>query len=423
MLQTITRLRYSGRSLKIFRRSRSTLRRLPYRIQRAKANELLAPSTNFFEVNTSIPSTELVIYDQDPVTKCFIPFHSADFREIASQYTANYGIDKIEYRWVTSYDLNTKKTTTKLQPQIVTKWRTIQGIMSMTDYPLGTKQTQIYAGFTYPQELMERTLTIDNLEGLQPVVDDSLYQAHEMNIAFALEKMNSRLYDLEIARITKYIYKLYSADHVKITSLNMNWETAKINLISYFIPAYIYQTNLYGLIKYKIINGYTGNMGTNRIYSPAKISGLGVALTQLLFCGNFVLSGIILPPDINVISTILIASIVGGLTQARNYWTNFKYQEQCRNDQKLNHEYIETSGDRERRNFAHSGEKFPNDQLKLLGLPIDVIPSLEDLKHAYHIQLKKWHPDIHPNKILAEAMTKQVLEAYSQLQKFVNDTL
>ncbi len=135
------------------------------------------------------------------------------------------------------------------------------------------------------------------------------------------------------------------------------------------------------------------------------------------------MTGVIFPLDKIIISTILISSVIGGLTQAINYRTNFKYRNQCRKDRETNQAYIETTGDADRRNFANSEEIFPNDKLKLLGLPIDVIPSLEDLKHAYHTQLKKWHPDVHPNKILAEAMTKQIIEAYSQLQKFVNSKL
>ncbi len=148
----------------------------------------------------------------------------------------------------------------------------------MIDYPLGTKQTQIYAGFIYPRGLIERTLPLDNLSELQPVVSDSVYHPHEMN---------SRLYDLEIARITKYIYKLYSADHVEITSLNMNLETAKINLISYFIPAYIYQTNLYGLVKYKIINGYAGLI---EFIPQSKFLDWG-SVNSIIYLGKFCFDG------------------------------------------------------------------------------------------------------------------------------------
>jgi hypothetical protein len=49
----------------------------------------------------------------------------------------------------------------------VTDWYSISGSICPIDYPLGTKKTQIYAGFEYPRRYIENALESTDLSYLK----------------------------------------------------------------------------------------------------------------------------------------------------------------------------------------------------------------------------------------------------------------
>jgi len=182
-----------------------------------------------------------------------------------------------------------------------------------------------------------------------------------MKISFALEKIISRVYDLEMDRATDYIKKLKRADHAKIHSIDIGIDKAKIKLHSYHVPAYIlgskrHSTTNPELINLKIVNGYTGAIGGNTILSIIKSSLLGGGIGGILSFIPMVAGG-----PVGILSQLLLRvtmwSIISGTASGLfasgfNYWRNRNYNRQKDEDEKLNSQYIETDDDIERKKFA-----------------------------------------------------------------------
>lgn len=59
------------------------------------------------------------------------------------------------------------------------------------------------------------------------------------------------------------------------------------------------------------------------------------------------------------------------------------------------------------------GSDLPLTHYDVLGLPYDASPS--DIKSAYKRSIKIWHPDVHPNRELAQRQTQRILAAYVTL--------
>jgi hypothetical protein len=210
---------------------------------------------------------------------------------------------------------------------------------------------------------------------------------------------------------------------------------ATVNLHSYYIPAYIYESDVGSLSKYKIINAYTGEIHANKIYSLIKSSILGASIGTVLSVGFTLMTRPYLIP-VQLATHVLLGSsisaiISGTFANIYNKINNIDDKLQRENDTKFNTDYIETDDDVERRKYAATvNDKFdyviknnihlPIDKLKLLQLNPDHDITLTELKNAYHTQIKRWHPDLHPDKkMIAENMTKQINIAYQELLKIL----
>lgn len=439
-------IRYYNNHTKFYRRPQLTRNfcvkndnnlTLPFKIDRIKANSIFASDYHFLEEQPSNRKA-LVIQKKDPVTECFVPFHSASLFNIMSTFVGKYGIDRIEYYYTTEYNASTKSTRTVMRHRVVTDWYRVSGSTGMISYPFGTNWSQIYAGFVYPRVLVEQVLLINDKDTLmkfnKELIGQKIVYPHEMNIAFALEKINGRLRDVEEERIRRYIKNKYSADHAIVTTFDVNLDEATINLHSYHMPAYIFESNSSGLHNYKIINGFTGNIHSNRIYSFIRSAFLGAGVGGIITIGLSIASRPYLVPleiATHVLFGTTITGVISGLfSNLLNHWNKDKYRLQLESDTQYNTEYIETDNDISRRKFAadinnqfefvtKNNHRLPIDKLKLLQLESEQNITLVKLRQAYLVQIKKWHPDIHPNKKVADIMTKQINEAYSELKKIL----
>lgn len=418
-------------------RAYCTLKALPFKITRQQANNIFITQPNFLEPSNNISG--LIVSNGDPVKECLIPFHSADINNIYSSYVAEYGIDRTEYYWVPVYD--GKRIRIQQQSRVVTDWYRVSGNIYATNYAFGEKWSQIYAGFVYPRILIEDILPLTSTDQLQNLTKDMLMTGsgkrtvypHEMTMALALEKINSHLQEKEDKRVRKYLLRKHSADHVKILTLDMNLQDADIKLYSYFVPAYIYQSALTDMSKYKIVNGFTGELKQNRIYSILKSTVLGSTLGAVASLGLIMTNPYLIP--VQILGRIIICSSVTGMISGltakyRNLRNDNNYKCQKETDQTANTEYIETEDDITRRKFTASINEesvIKNnivwsasliDKLRLLQLNPDYDITLDVLHTAFHKQMKKWHPDLHINKKnIAEEMSKQITEAYRELNK------
>ena len=432
---------------RISTRHYSTPPAIPFRITRKEANQIFASKRSLLEVAGE--EDALVHYKTDPVKECFIPFHSADISNIKSSYVARYGKDRYETYWALEYNPTLKTTTPVLRTRVVIDWYNTDGTTPNISYPFGTPWSQIYAGFVYPRYLIESVLPTKNVDDLVPITSEminfdgtkKIVYPHEMNIAFALEKINSELMNVEKKRVKSYIRRIHKADHVEIGTLDVHLDLANIDLHSYYIPAYIYQSDLESLSKYQIINANTGDINGNTIYSVFKAAVLGMGIggvTALMFTAAS--RPYLLPFEIAArifIGSSLTGLLSGIMANVSNTSTNREHKQQMQNDTNNNSEYIETDDDKERRYYSsmmndHLEDTFkvntprgsynlPLDKLKLLQLENAEHIDLEVLKKAYHTQMRKWHPDLHSDKrIVAENMTKQINVAYKDLVDTIN---
>lgn len=264
-------------------RSFSTIKGLPFKITSAEANTRILKSKSIFSVKPG--SQEDVMSGPSPTSShlsaCFLPFHSASAAHIISTYVADLDTDRTEV--YTDNELVNGKLEQVTKTRVVTDTARHSGQMPPTAYPFGTPDMQFYAAFTFPRDLVENACrTTDVLKG-QVITQEminvdgekrTVYE-HEMHKAFAEEKINSALKELEEERAKKYALKKHGGDRARIVSLNILFHKAKIDLNSYHVAAYIYTQHTGKYTSHTVMNGYNGQFDGNNILSMKKTSTFG----------------------------------------------------------------------------------------------------------------------------------------------------
>ena len=400
-----------------------------FKITKSQAENIILLKNTYFE-KKSTGSKALVVAPKECVKEVFIPFHSADIKNITTTFSCQYGIDHITFVYSGKSCI----------PITYTIWYNLNNItLPYYSYPFGTLWSQIYASFHYPRPFIENGLATENIRSLIPmtpaIIGSRVVYPHEMNMSYALEKINSRLYDQEKWRAIQFIKNEYKANHVNIKIMTVHLEKAKIQLYSYFVPAYIYEFQMYNVFRLKVINGYNGNIYGNREISVAKTMVIGGGIGLFGTIGSILLG---LTPQLIIVRLLAATILSGGAFGIATYIRNIYDQSQLRRQQSNikfeyneNKKYVETEEDVQRKNFSRQFDneafqhvhniRLPIDKLKLLGLVGQKDIMIFDLKNAYHLMIKKWHPDQHPNKVLAESMTKQIIIAYNDLVELLKN--
>lgn len=416
------------------KRNLSSLNGLPFKISREKADASLSNYHRFLEAsNTGNYSTALTLYKGEAVKECFVPFHSAHIVGLSSNYVGEYGNDRTEVYLVPG------AKGPELRTHIVTDWYRCAGTLPTTDYPFGTLNTQIYAGFEYPREIVERALSSNHVKYIEPLTSDKfngsqkIVYPHEMNMGFALEKLNSRLYDNEHARALQHIIRQHRADHSRIHTLDMNLAESQVDLCSYHIPAYIYTSKILDFESYKIVNAYSGNIHGNKIYSILKSSMFGAGFGAALTWGLVAFTNPYLRIS-QILFRMAIGSSLSGVLSGTTAYTfnsykNASFKTEKDNEKEKNKYFSESDEDQERKRiamemngkqscFSKNNIYLPIDKCKLLGINPEEDITLEKLRKAYHAQIRKWHPDFFREtnaRKIAEEMSKQINEANKEL--------
>jgi len=351
------------------------------------------------------------------------------------------------------YNASTKSSVPHVGVRTVTDWYPTSGTLKPTNYPFGIKSTQIYAGFKYPRNYIESVLANEAVRNITNLTEDMLYnhkkqkrivEPHAMNVAFGLEKIVNRLYEHEKSRAEQYILKHHRADHSRVSGIGMHLDKCNIELKSFHLPAFVYQfdsgagTSDNEIKLFKIVDGYTGCMEGDRIYSPLKsffaTSVLGIMAAPLFGPASIPL----------LIGRAIIGGIITGAPAG--LWAKFhhirkanKASSQNKEELKYNSTFQETDDDVRRRNEANefnetSEEEYNgkfhefndgedvtlSEKYTLLGLNPSNRDKItrDELKKAYHEQIHKWHPDIYSgDKTLATQMSVRINEAYNILSK------
>jgi len=430
----------------LLKRRFSSLRTLPFKITRQKANELFNDNKSFFEeqIKSNTESKSLIISKKDPVNECFIPFHTANVNNVYSKISGRYGKDRIEYYTQFTYDEKGNINGTKQVPYIVTDWYDYGTISTnRKNYPIGVKETQVYAGFVYPRIVIETSLQTDHLASTELLTKEHIsfenrpkrVYPHEMKFSYAYEKILSRISCIEHTRAENYVLNKYGADHVEIHDFSLHYKIDS-KPFSYYVPAYIHKSEIENLNSFKIINAYDGSAGGNKIYSILKTglfgAGIGGVLTGLALRAIYPPYAIISLPM--MVAKIAMGSGISGLitgTIARYRNLSHDYDNKLLQEKEgiMNQKYEDTEEDNNNRKIAESMNKksdyiminninYPIDKCLLLGINLDKEITYEIVRKQFLHKVKEIHPDLNQdNKILAEQMTAQLNIAYEELTK------
>ena len=414
------------------RRYATKINSLPFKVTPSEASQTLINNQSLLEKtvkdenpisNNNLPSTEL-----KPLQKKYLPFHTADINNMISSYSGKLGRDRVEYYW--TYIHTDKSTIPVQQCQIVTDWYNCYGTLSATSYSQGTLETQIYADFKYPRAIVESVMRMNELPRKKNIItpkDDEIIDSHNMNMSFALEKIISTVHKQELKRAEKHILSYFKADRAKVDFLDLHLNTAKINLFSYHLPAYIYTTNSSDVNYYKIVNGLNKQYDGETKYSLVKTSLLGSSIGFLVGVVAFTNPSVRLA---NLVIPIFASTSVGAFLVSSFYKVLSSYnisdsRSNMNNEKDYNSSKYETDDDRNRKNgedINAEGLLYPEDECRILGLNPTQPITMKQLKDAYFKQIKQWHPDVAPvDTKIATQMSIRIREAFEVLKAKVND--
>jgi hypothetical protein len=429
----------------------ATTSSLPFVITRTEAHARFASHWQFLSASNSTQekSNQLQLSEKDPITEGFIPFHSADVPNVSCTFSGRFGIDRVQTNVMIIAIDSHGNTTTQISTQVITDWTNCQGHLSNTNYPFGTPYTQIYAGFDYPEKLVEAALQTNDVKRSVPITADMLNFGgtkkavfpHDMNMAYAMEKLYSKVYDLELERARQFIMRKYNADHAEITSLDVHLDNNKLRLYSYHMPAYIYKTTVSNLISCKIMNANDGTIKGNNVLSIEQSSMLGAGIGAVLSLVLGMVGRPYLLP-VQILFRVIVGSSMGAVASAGmakwfNAYNNFQFVEGAKQSAAKNAQYFESDEDKVRKQFAANHKQSPRfifdespnaylpvDKCRLLGIDVNKKITPAELKKARDAKLLKWHPDFFNNKneqskLQANAMSSQINVAYSEISNIL----
>lgn len=298
-----------------------------------------------------------LLYSQK-IQKKYLPFYSVDIKGLVSEYSVKYKLNNSNDSTIVSNKSNP------------------------ITYPLGTLSTQIYASFEYPRKIIEDILNTKNLNQLSitEIDRDSIVSQHQMNLSFALHKIINKIKIEETERIKQIIKNKYNTNNIEIIDINLLLDDNNTDIHGYHLPIYVYELDE-KYSPYIFVNAYNGIIHNDlKYFYPTRLS-------SLLFHNKN-----------NKIYEKRMKQIFEDITQNNEFSTTYE------NEQISITHYIDTSPE----------------HYKFLNLKINNDITIEILKEARNNMLKKWHPDVASDKILAQHMCIKINDAYEKIKNEKN---
>jgi hypothetical protein len=413
---------------------------VPFKISREKSHELFLNSASILESKNNSNTDSLIVSNSDPVQQCFIPFYTASITNLASHCVGRYGIDHTHY--YTTFITVNNVVIPQVHSYTVTSWRSFTALVPSINYPLGTIDTQIYAGFKFNSNYIESCLRMADIRNIIPYSQLKIknnnvkLNSFDMKINNGLNKIVTNVTELETTRCENYILSLYNADRVEINKIHLKLNESNMSLYAYHVPAFVYERNNI----YKFLNGVNGALTGRKHYSIWKTSLIGGSVASTI-------GYLLLPPQIKIallipkLVTIAITSttVTGAMTHVVNIYSGNREADQIHNNIKINKNYETISDDTDldniiknlntdsnNKNTDNGNNKKTNynyvstklDHYTILGLSEKNKLTEKLLKQAFIKQIKMWHPDIYQgDKNIALRITQQINEAYNTLKK------
>lgn len=415
---------------------------LPFKVARRRAIEILNENKGVFKKMEEV--------NENHVMEVYLPFHTASFKNLSSQFDCCYGINRME-QYIMYLDHKPV-----IRHRIVTDWRTLRELqLPQTNYNFGETSTQIYAGFQYPRKIIETIFPNELLDEMIPLKDKDLLgttnwykkryiEPHKITISFALEKVINAIKQMEAHRCVNQVKYNYSADYVRDILIQMNLNSCQIETKSYYMPAYIYEYELDGVKLYKIVNGYNEKCMNTQVHSPVRFfftgSLVGLAILPLI-TPVFGTVALIIRGIITLTSCVASGSLFGFWARNQHIWkandndmeniqsNDYNKQFQPTNDDIKRFDdannFNQNNNNKEYREHFHrfnsqneTNNTRSTDEEYLTILEINKVESKEQLKKAYYKQIKKWHPDVYKGDTeMANKMTLLINNAYHKLSQ------
>lgn len=400
-------------SLKILRvqtRSYAKILSYPYNISTQQACHKFINYKGIFEKIDDTNINALIENKKNKLRKVYLPFHTAQFRNVRTRFSGRYGIETSSVNYIYRNGQRVKNTV------YTTEWHYITNeVSNPVNYPFGMPELQIYADFKYSKYMVEKAFRVSDFNGLVDLDTNEEVDVHNMNISKALQQMINFVKENEEYRIKNML----NADFVEI---KIDLLLDNIDLMSYHMPAYVcYIDDKHQY--YKIINGSTGELHGDQILSNTRL-----ALGSFFF-GSF-LGAFFAPPGYWMFSIAggFIASFLSVLIH------DISDKEMIRNrilelnrDREDNNNYIETDEDKKRKRFIFTADepsspnspntsRLPEEECRLLGLNPNSDINEKELKTAYLKKVKLYHPDISSlNPKDASEMMTRLKNAHNRL--------
>lgn len=411
---------------------------LPFTIDCTSASAKFVENNSIMAENPIKTNALIAKPKKDPIRAVFIPFYATDISGLATSWSGKWG-----EQYISHYLPVTTNNTTVWIPQYSTRWYETSGKLSKKDYPLNNTTTQIYAGLKYPRnqiELVGRGQFIDrkNLKLLSDINYENKEFDEFINQDFAMEKINSILYDLELDRVKSKLRELHNYDELRI-EITVHLNKSKIELYNILIPFYILQNHEY-VAYYKYLNAFTAEVTGRTVLSVTKsiiVSGITGGLISAMIPWTIIAPVGIATAGI-IIGRFIVGSIISG--SAGSLYANFsaplrqnKIVKNITAEIKRNEEFKSTPEDIAKQELlakiraeinlkVSKQESDIDDKYKLLNINPEIELTEEMLTVKYHEQIKLWHPDTYSgDKQIAEMMTTRINLAKKELEKKLNN--
>lgn len=401
-------------------------------------------------------SSSVALSDHDPIAARFLPFHAADVRGLASTVHGQYGVDRTEVYYVFVPGDGKTPGRMEMRTRIVTDWYHCQPFtLPPTDYPMAWPVMQLYAGYRYPRELVEKALGSAAAAEHRPLARAEV--AHdgctsidpfECKQHFAQGHSFKRLTQMETSRAHKAILTRHPFAHrAHVDTIHLHMDALRsYKWHSYLVPAYVYQPERGDVATLRFVHGFTGEVSGRAQWSKYKIVGAaalaGAAGGAAAVAAELLLGVPLLQAA--MVSTGGAAALAWLLVEASRAWQRHSEKGSLASEREENEaaplsehdEFLrklladagESASESASEVHSHGSEgesgssavatvQLGGADASLLGVPPGSRLTLPQLRLAYFQQLRQCHPDVYSGNDPAAATAQaQLLNArYSAL--------
>jgi hypothetical protein len=347
---------------------------------------------------------------------CFLPFYSVDAPRVKCKYVVEYPTYHTSERlvWIATGNGHGFFCPTTVTS---THWHK-RHCEQEVSYSYGdTVETQIYARFDYPREVVEKIFATKEVKDIQLLNSDVGERDYhtvlpiEMNTTMAFSIILKRLTQLETQRLQQSIDLEFPNSRRRVVDVTLDLKQFQIQWIVYYMPCYVLDKPTPETHLTTFVNGHSGEMSENQRLVTPFINGVAGALL-----GVFVTASSAIPGSLTL-PILLPAAIFPGamfvlFTHLQHKWLSYSIRKQL----EWNREKNTSSSDM--CNIVLSSQ-FAD----LLNLPQNTAVSRTQVEEAYYNEVKKHLHSTSDSTSSMEARAQQLTSEYGKFITFLEQTV